>query len=91
MEFSPFTCEIELDLKWTKNCVISEISRTSVVPANPTIPAIAATRIIGATFQINNAKLYVPVVALSIKDNIKFLENKRDLKEKFLGTNIDLK
>ena len=30
---------------------------------------------IGATFQINNAKLYVPVVPLSINDNIKFLEN----------------
>ena len=31
--------------------------------------------IIIAKFQINNAKLYVPVVTLSIKDNIKFLEN----------------
>ena len=29
----------------------------------------------GATFQINNAKLYVPVVILSVNDNIKFLEN----------------
>ena len=28
-----------------------------------------------ATFQINNAKIYVPVVTLSINDNIKFLEN----------------
>ena len=28
-----------------------------------------------ATLQINNAKLYVPVVTLSINDNIKFLEN----------------
>ena len=28
-----------------------------------------------ARFQINNAKLYVPVVTLSINDNIKFLEN----------------
>ena len=28
-----------------------------------------------ATFQINNAKLYVPVVTLSINDNIKFWEN----------------
>ena len=26
-----------------------------------------------ATFEINNAKLYVPVVTLSINDNIKFL------------------
>ena len=27
----------------------------------------------GGTFQINNAKFYVPVVTLSINDNIKFL------------------
>ena len=34
-----------------------------------------ATLRIGATCQINNAKLYVPVVTLSINGNIKFLEN----------------
>ena len=33
------------------------------------------TETTGATLQINNAKLYVPVVTLSINDNIKFLEN----------------
>ena len=33
------------------------------------------TQTTGAIFQINNAKLYVPVVTLSINDNIKFLEN----------------
>ena len=31
--------------------------------------------ITGAIFQINNAKRYVPVVTLSINDNMKFLEN----------------
>ena len=30
---------------------------------------------IGATFQINNAKLYAQVVTLSVNDNIKFLEH----------------
>ena len=72
-------CEIELDLEWTKNCVISEIYKTPEVPANPNAnphnPLIQATAATGATFQINNAKLYFPVVTLSIKDNIKFLEN----------------
>ena len=29
----------------------------------------------GATFEIDNAKLYVPVFTLSVNDNIKFLEN----------------
>ena len=28
-----------------------------------------------ATFQINNAKIYIPVVALLINNNIKVLEN----------------
>ena len=44
------------------------------------------------TFQINYAKLYVPVVTLSINDNIRFFKNiKQGLKEQFRGTNIDLK
>ena len=34
-------------------------------------------------FQINNARLYVPVVTLSINDNIRFLEN---IKQGFKGT-----
>ena len=35
----------------------------------------AAIQTTGATFQIDNAKLYVPAVTLSINDNIKFLES----------------
>ena len=34
-----------------------------------------ATTTASATFQINNAKVYFPVVTFSINDNIKFLEN----------------
>ena len=75
---SLINCEIKLDLKWTKNCVISEIHKTLEVPAkqnaNPPNPLIQATTT-GATFQIYNAKLYVSVVTLPINDNIKFLEN----------------
>ena len=42
-----------------------------------------------ARFQINNVKLYVPVVTLFINDSIEFLEN---LKQgQFLGANIGLK
>ena len=37
----------------------------------------AAIQVTGATLQINNAKLHVPVVTLSINNNIKFLENKK--------------
>ena len=41
-----------------------------------------AIQITGATIQINNAKLYVPVVTLPITDNIKFSEN---IKQIFKG------
>ena len=34
-----------------------------------------ATETTSATFQINNAKLYVPAVTFSINYNIKYLEN----------------
>ena len=50
-------CEIELHLKWTRNCVLIEKDNN-------------ITRL-----TITSTKLYVPVVTLSINDNIKFLEN----------------
>ena len=60
----------------SKECIIYEISITLRIPgnsnANLLVPAIQTT---GATFQINNAKLYVPVVTLSIIHNIKCLKN----------------
>ena len=75
-------CEIELDLSWSRYCIISEISRAPVVPANPNAnPPVPATTF--ATFQINNTKLCVLVVTLSINDNIKFLEN---IKQRFKRT-----
>ena len=52
-------CEIELDLSWTKNCVLIEQNNN----------------ITGVNFVISSTKLYVPGVTLSINDNIKFLEN----------------
>ena len=39
-----------------------------------------ATAATEATYQINNAKLYVLVVTLSINDNIEFLEIKQGFK-----------
>ena len=44
-----------------------------------------------ATFQINNAKLYISVVTFSINDNIKFLENTKQRFKQRIVTNIDLK
>ena len=43
--------------------------------AHPPIPAAATTTTTSATFQINKAKLYMPIVILPINGNIKFLEN----------------
>ena len=43
--------------------------------ANTSVPDVAAIQTTGSAFQISNAKLYVPVVTLSINDNIKFREN----------------
>ena len=72
LNLSLINCEIELDLTWSKNRVISEISRTPEVDkANP----VDETLTTGAIFQINNTKLYVPVVTLSINDKTKFLEH----------------
>ena len=72
-------CKIELDLSWLEDFIISQISRRSVVVANPNanlpVQVKAATQTTGATPQITNVKLYVPIVTLSVNANIKFLEN----------------
>ena len=63
-------CETKLDLSCSKECITSQISITPQIPgnpnANPPAPAIAIIKTTSATFQINNAKLYVPVATLSI-------------------------
>ena len=74
LDFPLIKCEIELDLRWTKNCVISEISRTDRVAsnknANPSVSEVAATATTEAKFQVNNVKIYVSVVTLSINDKV---------------------
>ena len=58
-------CEINLDLNWSKNCVI-----VATDVANQ-----------GATFSTTDTKLFVPVVTLSPQDNTKLLERlKSDFK-----------
>ena len=58
-----------------KNCIKFQVINTAQVVVTATAAAVATTLTAGATFQINNTKFYVPVVALSISDSIKFLEN----------------
>ena len=61
--------ETELDLSWSKEYMISEISKIPAVPgnpdANPLVPDITATQTVSETFQISKAKRFVPVVTLS--------------------------
>ena len=60
-------------------CIISETSIISRISGNadvnPTVEEVSVIETASAIFQIGNAKLYVPVVTLSINDNIKVLEN----------------
>ena len=81
VDFQLSNCEIELDLSWSKVCLIPEIAKTSGIAGNPTTnsPFLAVTAIEsnGPNFQINNNKLYVPVTVLPINFNIKFLEHSK--------------
>ena len=52
-------CEIELNLSWTKDCVLIQHHNN----------------VKGINFMITSTKLYVPIATLPINDNIKFLEN----------------
>ena len=63
------SCEVSLELKWDKNCVITSLEQRDIGAGNrdnaPT----------GATLAINDCKLYVPEVTLSKDDEIKLLTN----------------
>ena len=62
-------CEVSLELKWDKNCIITSLEQRDIGGGNrdnaPT----------GATLAINNCKLYVPAVTLSKDDDFKLLTN----------------
>ena len=66
------SCEVSLELKWNKNCVITSLERRAIDENDPPNRDGAPT---GATLAINNCKLYVPVVTLSKDDEIKLLTN----------------
>ena len=63
------SCEVSLELKWEKNCVITSLEQRDIGGGNrdnaPT----------GATVCITDCKLYVPAVTLSKDDEIKLLTN----------------
>ena len=61
-----------LELKWNKNCAVTSLERRQVDAGPPVVRDNAPT---GATFAINDCKLYVPVVTLYKDDEIKLLAN----------------
>ena len=82
LNMSLISCEVSLELKWNKNCVITSLQRRQVDAGPPIVRDNAPT---GATLNINDCKLYVPVVTLSKNDEIKLLTNlksgfKREIK-----------
>ena len=63
------SCEVSLELKWDKNCIITSLEQKDIGGGNrdnaPT----------GATLAIKDCKLYIPAVTLSKDDEIKLLTN----------------
>ena len=53
------SCEVSLELKWNKNCVITSLEERQV-DAGPTV--VRDNSPTGATLAINDCKLYIPVV-----------------------------
>ena len=70
-------CEIYLELKWNKNCVITSLEEREVDDGPPVVRDDSST---GVTLAINDCKLYIPIVTLSKDHEIKLLT---DLKSGF--------
>ena len=66
------SCEVFLELKWNKNCVITSLEQRQADAGPPVVRDNAPT---GTTLAINDCKLYVPVVTLSKDNEIKLLTN----------------
>ena len=66
------SCEVSLELKWDKNCVITSLEQRQVDAGPPVVRDNAPT---GATLNIDDCKWYIPVVTLSKDDEIKLLTN----------------
>ena len=64
------SCEVSLELKWNKNCIITSLEERQV-DAEPLVVTDNAST--GATLAINDCKLYIPVVTLSKDNEIKLL------------------
>ena len=66
------SCEVSLESKWNKNCVITSLKQRQVDAGPPVVRDGAPT---GASLAINDCKLYIPVLTLSKNDEINLLTN----------------
>ena len=70
-------CGVSLDLKWSKNCVItSKATRESDPGANSPVAGVNNPK--NAVFEITDCKLYVPVVTLVTENENKLLEQLKE-------------
>ena len=63
------SCEVSLELKWDRNCVITSFEKRDIGGGN------RDNALTGATLSITDCKLYVPAVTLSKDDETKLLTN----------------
>ena len=63
------SCEVSLELKWDKNCVITSLQQGVALDGGNTVQPTCAT------YNINDCKLYIPLITLSKDDEIKLLTN----------------
>ena len=68
------SCEVSLELKWDKNCIITSLEKRLLLPIPNVARDNAPTR---AKLSITDCKLYIPVVTLSKDDEIKLLTNSK--------------
>ena len=67
-------CEVSLKLSWTDKCVlVGRAYREANADVNPPIDLVNSPTYV--KFEINNCKLYVPVVTLSTENENKFISN----------------
>ena len=66
------SCEVSLELKWDKNCIITSLQKRDIEAVRPARVDSSPT---GAALAINDCKLYIPVVTLSKDNEIKLLTN----------------
>ena len=84
LDISLINWEVFLTLAWSANFVLTSKVTRDAVPAQGGTPAVArVNNPTNATFKIEDTKLYVPVVSLSIQNDNKLLEQ---LKTGFKGT-----